>query len=131
MRWRTVGEVDRQLGALWFAAAAATVAAVPLAGVWSPRLPTCPFRSLTGVACPSCGATRALESLVVGDVAAALAWNPLFVVGIGLFVAGGLLAPVWQRRVGLVPDLRGTVGVRVTLVAAVAVNWVYLWSRGV
>jgi hypothetical protein len=131
MRWRSAGPADRQLGALWFVAAAAVVATVPLVGLGSLRMPPCPFHALTGIACPMCGATRALGSLAVGDVLGALAWNPLFVAGIGLFVIGGLLAPAWQRCVGLVPDLRGAFAVRVALVAMVAANWIYLWMSGV
>ncbi|MHA6802866.1 DUF2752 domain-containing protein [Salinifilum ghardaiensis] len=35
----------------------------------------CPFRLLTGFDCPGCGGTRMLESLLRGDVAAALQHN--------------------------------------------------------
>ena len=131
MRWRPVGPADRQLAALWAAVAVAVLLAVPLAGLWSSHVPPCPFRVATGVACPSCGSTRAFEALAHGDLAAALAWNPLVVVGSLAFVIGGLLAPLWQRRVGRVPDLRGVVVVRVGLVAALLCNWAYLWVRGV
>lgn len=51
----------------------------------------CLFRWLTGLPCPSCGATRALRTLLQGDVWQALAVNPL-----GLVLAALLaVVPVW------------------------------------
>ena len=39
--------------------------------------PLCPMRHMLGIPCPGCGLTRATESLVVGEIAAALAFHPL------------------------------------------------------
>jgi Protein of unknown function (DUF2752) len=44
--------------------------------------PVCPFRTLTGFACPGCGSTRGLHRLLHGDVVAAFQFNPLFVLSI-------------------------------------------------
>lgn len=131
MKWRAVGPVDRQFAALWSFVAVAVVLAVPLAGFWAPQLPACPFRAVTGVACPSCGATRAFEALARGDFATAFAMNPLVVAGLLAFVIGGLVAPIWNRRVGRLPDLRGAPVVRVGLAAALISNWIYVWLYGV
>lgn len=131
MKWRAVGPVDRQLAALWSFVAVGVVVAIPLASLWSPQLPACAFRALTGVACPSCGATRAVEALAGGNLLTAFSLNPLVVTGLLAFVIGGLLAPFWNRRVGRLPDLRGVVSVRVGLVAVLFSNWVYVWLRGV
>jgi hypothetical protein len=62
-------------------------------------LPPCPLRALTGIYCPGCGSTRALFDLLHGDVAGALAMNPLLVVLLPLLLlmtlrAGDLL-PTW------------------------------------
>lgn len=73
----------------------------------------CPWRTLTGVDCPFCGATRAAASLARGDVIAALDHNALFVLVIlplaiaswGVWVARswrGLPAPVIANRTVLV-----------------------------
>jgi hypothetical protein len=131
MKWRPTSPADRQLAALWAAVAVAVVPAVALVGLGSFRVPSCLFRAATGVACPSCGATRAFEALAHGDLATALCMNPLVVIGSLAFVVGGLLAPVWQRCGGRVPDLRGVIPVRVGLAAALLCNWVYLWVRGI
>ena len=41
--------------------------------------PKCPLHEMTGLHCAGCGSTRALHSLLRGDIRQALAWNPLFV----------------------------------------------------
>jgi hypothetical protein len=65
------------------------VAAVPAAALTSviafaPQVLTrgpvlCPFRRLTGHACPTCGMTRACVAALRGDVAASFAAHPLAV----------------------------------------------------
>ena len=44
--------------------------------------PPCPFKSLTGLYCPGCGALRGLHALLNGDIRAALDFNPLIVVSL-------------------------------------------------
>ena len=44
--------------------------------------PVCPFRALTGFACPGCGSGRALHALLHGDLATAFALNPLLVLSL-------------------------------------------------
>jgi hypothetical protein len=44
--------------------------------------PVCPFRALTGLACPGCGSLRALHDLVHGSPMSALDHNALFVVAL-------------------------------------------------
>ena len=41
--------------------------------------PVCPFRSLTGFACPGCGTARGLHQLLHGNVRAGFELNPLLV----------------------------------------------------
>jgi hypothetical protein len=47
-------------------------------------LPACIFRQITGVPCPSCGATRAGLALAQGDLLVALSYNPLAVISLGI-----------------------------------------------
>lgn len=59
--------------------------------------PPCPFHWLTGLHCPGCGALRALHNLMHGNIAAALALNPLMV--ISLPVLGAMaMRPAWFRK---------------------------------
>ena len=61
----------------------------------------CPLRTLTGIACPGCGATRAGLALLRFDLGAALHWNPFLVLALAALVAGGgvaLLAPQLAER---------------------------------
>lgn len=58
--------------------------------------PVCSVLSLTGLYCPGCGTTRMLHSLTEGDLAGALAMNPLALL---LLPALGLYWLGWTRRV--------------------------------
>src|SRR6476659_2635703 len=49
--------------------------------------PPCPYLTLTGLACPGCGLTRATHFLLHGDFARAFAYNPwAFVMGPALLL---------------------------------------------
>lgn len=73
-------------------AAVAGVAALGLLDVTETSiLPPCPFLAITGLWCPLCGGTRAMDALVAGDVGAALGLNLLVV------VAGPLVVAEWLR----------------------------------
>ena len=61
----------------------------------------CPFRAMTGLYCPGCGATRMMHRLVVGDPLGALHMNPLAFVFIPLMAwwyFAGLTAMVGGPR---------------------------------
>ena len=51
-----------------------------------PYRPLCPFLVLTGYWCPGCGSSRALHALAHGDLAEALARNPMTTVTVPLLV---------------------------------------------
>jgi Protein of unknown function (DUF2752) len=56
----------------------------------------CPLLALTGIACPSCGGTRATLHLLAGDPLAAWQANPgasLFIVLAGLLAITGIITP--------------------------------------
>lgn len=52
----------------------------------------CPFREITGWQCPFCGGTRLGSALLHGDVAAALAYNPLVFLAL---LIGVILGGLW------------------------------------
>lgn len=58
----------------------------------------CPFEALTGVPCPGCGMTRAILSLVAGDIGGAAAYNP-FCFFLVFTVAVSILPSRWLAKV--------------------------------
>lgn len=74
--------LKRHEGVLLGAAAMAAVPGAYLLWRFDPNaadnpFPRCLFHALTGLWCPGCGTTRALHALLHGDIAGALAMNPL------------------------------------------------------
>lgn len=67
--------------------------------------PSCAFKGLTGMPCPTCGSTRAVVHLSQGKLASALALNPavtLVMIFAGLFFFYSLITLVFGfRRIGL------------------------------
>jgi len=114
-----VGLLAAALAAGWFA-------------IGLPR-PVCYFREFTGIPCLTCGSTRLVESVLRGDVVAALTWNPLVffvLLGVGVWVV--VSTARWltgrpQLRVALARNeqrvLRAAAGV------AIAAGWAYLIWR--
>lgn len=82
-----------------FASAAAALAATAYLATVDPNqpghYPLCPFRYLTGYACPGCGSLRAVHDLATGQPVGALHRNPLTVAAIPFVVLMWLL---WVRR---------------------------------
>jgi hypothetical protein len=61
----------------------------------------CPFRAVTGLPCPGCGLTGAIELLLRGQVSASLhahAFAPFFLAAILLFFILALLPASWRGR---------------------------------
>jgi hypothetical protein len=117
------------LGAVFGALGALGLIAVALLGLDRLPLTLCVFRALTGLPCPTCGATRAAGRLAELDVAGAVALNPLataLALSIAAWAVIDLLLLPARRAVtvevepALAPWLRGAA------VAAVLGNWLYL-----
>ena len=95
------------------------------------RLPfsVCVFKNLTGLPCPTCGSTRAVGRLFAFDLAGALAMNPLTSLGVALiavWAVGDLLLLVRGRALAIEVEPRLAARLRITLVLAFALNWIYL-----
>ena len=93
--------------------------------------PICLFHALTGHPCPMCGATRSAIAFFHGQFFTAWKWNPLaFLAYCALSIFDAYAFVVLVTRA---PRLRITHAtatemnfVRITVVALLAVNWIYL-----
>jgi len=96
--------------------------------------PKCWFRHLTGLPCPTCGATRSLMMLVQGHLDGAIARNPLLFFGylgtlvFGLYCALVLLFRLPRLRLAGLPT-KIKYRLCVLIVAAAAMNWIYLLAN--
>ena len=93
-----VTQIERRGAPAWLAWAGVTCAAALAWAGWvaagEPAGPSCLFRQLTHLDCPTCGMTRALALLTAGDWRASLALHP-WAAPLVLQVLGGWLA--WTR----------------------------------
>jgi hypothetical protein len=136
MVWRrlTPQEIDHEQ--LWLAVAVTGLTALALTSthVLEIQLPLCPFKTITGLPCPTCGVTRAVMAMTRLDFAAAVAFNPL---AVAAAIAGGLylvyaaivlLARLPRFRPRLAP--RDLTAARVVVLVVLSVNWIYLVLAG-
>jgi hypothetical protein len=121
------------LGAILGGIAVLATAVVGLVNLDGLPFTVCTFKALTGWACMSCGATRALGRIFALDLPGAVALNPLATAGIASLVPWALadlalLSRGRALRVALAPPAARAA--RVVLLAAVAANWAYLLAVG-
>ncbi len=121
-----------QAGILWGAVAALLILLSPLAPAIASGLWSCPFKSLTGIPCPSCGTGRAALALARLDPVHALVHYPLPALAWMAFIAVGLVVgwrAGWHRPLPRIRRL--PVWARVAIVVAVLANWAYSIATGV
>jgi hypothetical protein len=51
----------------------------------------CLFKRITSIPCPSCGSTRSVLSIVNGDIATAIYWNPFGLIIMAILI----ISPFW------------------------------------
>ncbi|MEO7478123.1 MAG: DUF2752 domain-containing protein [Lysobacteraceae bacterium] len=81
-------------------------------------LPPCPLHALTGIYCPGCGATRALYSLLQGDLPRAMTMNPLLLIALPFVALMVLHIAGWRPR-ALDPVMRVLANPKLWLVVLV------------
>ena len=105
-------------------------------------LPPCKFHEVFGIPCPSCGVTRAGLALANGKLLAALAFNPLFVIGIGILFGWsacrvlekwrGEAFGFWKKAAAKFGSLEFNARqrwLRWAMIGAIFLNWLYLiWA---
>ena len=92
--------------------------------------PSCVFRGLTGMPCPTCGATRSVVHLARGEFLVSLGMNPLvslcFVIAILVFFYSLITLIAGIPRIGITLSEREKDVLRSLAVVLVLVNWCYL-----
>ena len=61
---------------------------------------SCPVKAQWNIECPGCGGTRALESLITGNLPSAFSYNPIITLGI-IFITIYCLISLYCRVLGL------------------------------
>ncbi len=123
----------RQLGLLWGGVALALVILSPLSPYVVQGGPRCPFKTLTGIPCPSCGLTRAAVALAELDPLLALTHFPLQTIAWIAFLAGGWVAGALALSRRPLPQLprRIPLWVKIAVLLVVLGNWAYCIVIGV
>jgi hypothetical protein len=82
----------------------------------------CPFKALTGWDCPFCGSLRGVHALLHGQLAAALNFNVITIVGLPLVIWYWV---IWLRRSRQGhPELPFRTDLAVAVLAVLALFWV-------
>lgn len=81
---RSIGEIE--FGVIYGSMALLLLGSARVLPVLS-LTPSCVFKGLTGIPCPTCGTTRSVVYLSQGDAANALVMNPLATLGLMAAVA--------------------------------------------
>lgn len=124
---------NRQMALLWGAAALGLLVLSPLGGHIAAGLWACPFKTLTGVPCPTCGVTRSALALSHFDIAGALIAYPLQTLGWIVFIGGGLAAAGWALLGRRFPSPPGPLPLwaKAGIGTTIASNWLYCIATGV
>lgn len=132
--WRRLSSENFNHELVWLAV---SLAALLAGGVWLllglPML-RCPFHTITGYPCLTCGSTRCAIALAQGNFLEAWSWNPLAffaLVGVALFdVYAAVVLLRRSPRLRIIDWTRGEKNVvRVGAVVLIAMNWAYLLAH--
>jgi hypothetical protein len=126
------GELDHELICL-----GASLVSLGLAAAWLTvglPWPRCAFHEITGLPCVTCGMTRCGIQFFHGHFLAALQWNPLVftilcgVTAFDLYAFATLATRGPRLRICFCTKAAKTI-VRIAVIAALALNWIYLLSH--
>jgi len=119
----------------WFALVALGLAVgiriLGLVAPWLPALPACPFKTLTGLPCATCGLTRCILALGEAKWGEAFHWHPGAVVALALLPLLGLwdLRRAWRGRP--YPPLPDSLALRLLAGGLLLGVWALQVARGI
>jgi Protein of unknown function (DUF2752) len=94
--------------------------------------PSCVLKGLTGIPCPTCGATRSVVYLSQGDLATAFLMNPLtalgFMAAVPYFFYSVITLIFNLPRIRFILTNREKIAVQKTAIMLILVQWAYLIS---
>lgn len=92
--------------------------------------PSCVFKGLTGVPCPTCGSTRSIVRLSHGDLAASLLMNPLMsmtlIAALVVFAYSLITLITDVPRIGVSFSEQEKDMIRTLSVLLILANWLYV-----
>jgi hypothetical protein len=100
-----------------------------LASTYIMRLPPCTFHSITGIPCPSCGATRSAILLAQGELITSLKMNPLFSLLYISVLLWGLVSFILlfvRKKLSIALNYLEARIIRWGVLVIVLLNWIYL-----
>ena len=123
------GDVDHEL--IWLSVSVSSLGAAALWLALGLPWPVCLFHQLTGLPCVTCGMTRSGIQFFHGHFLAALQWNPFVfavlcgVMGFDVYALATVVARTPRLRIQLLTQ-RAKTFLRVSVISALALNWIYL-----
>jgi len=134
VQWRPQPASGPDHELIWFAVSAISIAGAAIWLAFALPWPRCLFLAFTGWPCLTCGSTRALIAFLHGDLPGAFQWNPLAVIAFctvivfDLYAAVVLTGRTSRLRIGDWSAAQKK-GVRLTAIALLALNWIYLLAH--
>jgi Protein of unknown function (DUF2752) len=132
-RLRLMARPGPPLGLIFAGIGLLATLAIGLLGLDHLGVSFCYVKTLTGLPCPTCGSTRVLGRLFAGDLAGALAMNPLAALAaLGVVAWGAADAALLPRKRALCVAVAPPLGraLRVAAALAILANWAYLVLAG-
>jgi hypothetical protein len=93
-------------------------------------IPSCTFRMLTGIPCPTCGATRSVVALARGNVAASFMMNPLtalcLLAGTLIFLYSLTCLAFDLPKINLLLSSKEEIALKASVIILLLAQWAYL-----
>jgi len=123
----------RQIALIWGGVALLLIAVSPFGPWLIGGLGACPFKTLTGIPCPTCGTTRAALALAEFRWLDALVLYPLPTLGWLALIGGGLSAGALALAGRDLPGLprRIPLWLKISILSILGMSWWYSWQTGV